>query len=74
VDTISVQDWSKEKIEMKIGEWIKEKEYSVGSVMWPLRVAMSGQDKSPGPFEIAAVLGRAETMERLNTALSKIMV
>lgn len=74
VDTISVQDWKKEKIEMKIGEWIKEKEYSVGSVMWPLRVAMSGQDKSPGPFEIAAVLGRAETMKRLNTALLKIMV
>lgn len=74
LSTISVQDWKKEKLEIKIGEWIKENEYSVGSVMWPLRVALSGQEKSPGPFEIAAVLGKDQVLKRVNTALSQIVV
>jgi glutamyl-tRNA synthetase len=74
LDTISVRDWTREKIETTVGEWIKEKGHSVGSVMWPLRVALSGQEKSPGPFEIAAVLGKDETMARLGVASSKIVL
>jgi nondiscriminating glutamyl-tRNA synthetase len=74
LDKISVQEWIREKLEIKIGEWIKEKEYSVGSVMWPLRVALSGQENSPGPFEIAEVLGKDESLRRLSVASSKIVV
>jgi len=70
LNTISVQDWTKEKLEIQIGEWVKEKGYSVGSVMWPLRVALSGQEKSPGPFEIADALGKDESLKRVAKALS----
>ena len=71
LNTISVHDWIKEKLEAKTGEWISEKKYSVGSVLWPLRVALSGQEKSPGPFEIAEVLGKEETTNRLQLAVKK---
>jgi len=67
----SVQDWNKQVLEQKIGEWIKQKMYSTGSVLWPMRVALSGQDKSPGPFEIAEVLGKNETLDRIELAEKK---
>lgn len=39
-----------------------------GKMLWPLRVALSGRDKSPGPFEIAEILGKKKTLERIKKA------
>ena len=72
MNTISVQAWLKEKLEAKIGEWIAENRYSTGSVLWPMRAALSGQEKSPGPFEIAEVLGKEESLSRLQLAIKKL--
>lgn len=36
-----------------------------GNVLWPLRVALSGRQKSPDPFEIASILGKQQTVDRL---------
>ncbi|MBI4995078.1 glutamate--tRNA ligase [Candidatus Peregrinibacteria bacterium] len=72
LSTKIVQIWTKENLEAKIGEWIKEEELSAGSVLWPMRVALSGQENSPGPFEIAEVLGREKTVERLTEAFKKL--
>lgn len=43
-----------------------------GKILWPLRVALSGKQSSPGPFEIAEVLGKKETVNRLKKALQII--
>lgn len=40
-----------------------------GSVLWPLRVALSGKDKSPDPFTLMYVLGREESVHRINAAI-----
>ena len=37
--------------------------------LWPFRYALSGRTKSAGPFEIAAVLGKAESLNRINAYL-----
>lgn len=42
-----------------------------GEVLWPLRVALSGKDKSPGPFDLMDVLGKAETIHRIEIAIKK---
>ncbi|MEX2008402.1 MAG: glutamate--tRNA ligase [Candidatus Spechtbacterales bacterium] len=39
-----------------------------GSMLWPLRVALTGRKGSPGPFEIMEVLGKEQTLERLARA------
>lgn len=44
-----------------------------GEVLWPLRVALSGQEQSPDPFTIASILGREETISRLRLACDKIV-
>lgn len=43
-----------------------------GKILWPLRVALSGKEASAGPFEIAAILGKKETLNRIQQALSLI--
>ncbi len=71
LNTKSVQGWNRDELERGIGEWVKERGYNNGSVLWPLRVALSGQQNSPGPFEMAEVLRKEESLKRLNAALEK---
>lgn len=72
LSTISVHDWNKDTLQNKVGEWIAQNGLNNGQVMWPLRVALSGQQNSPGPFDIADVLGKEESMKRLEVALKKL--
>ncbi|MDQ2932940.1 MAG: hypothetical protein M3Q80_00975, partial [bacterium] len=44
-----------------------------GDVLWPLRMALTGQDKSPDPFMSAALLGKVEALSRFDVALSKLI-
>jgi len=39
-----------------------------GDVLWAMRYALSGKEKSPDPFTLAYILGKNETLERLSTA------
>lgn len=43
-----------------------------GWLLWPLRVALSGKKASAGPFEIAEVLGKEKTLQRIKQAKQKI--
>lgn len=43
-----------------------------GNVLWPMRAALSGKDKSPDPFTIAGIIGKDETIQRINAALSAL--
>ncbi len=72
LNTISVQAWNKPDLEAKIGEWIQSQGLTNGVVLWPLRVSLSGQQNSPGPFEIAEVLGKDESLRRIDVAIEKI--
>lgn len=72
MNTISVQDWESAKLQTLIGEWTVKNGFSNGSVLWPLRVCLSGQQNSPGPFEIAEVIGKGEVEKRINIALGKL--
>lgn len=39
-----------------------------GYLLWPLRAALTGREKSPGPFEIAEILGKEKVLERIKEA------
>lgn len=49
-------------------EWIKSTEWGNGDVLWPMRFALSGEQRSPSPFELAEMLGKQETLKRLHIA------
>ncbi len=43
-----------------------------GKILWPLRVAVSGKKASPSPFEIMEILGKDESLNRLEIAFKKV--
>lgn len=43
-----------------------------GQVLWPLRVALSNEEYSPGVFELMRVLGKETSLKRLQSALDKM--
>ncbi len=64
--------WTKEGIENATLQLIQKENLDNGATLWPLRAALAGRENSPGPFEIAEILGHDETLKRLKLALSKI--
>ncbi|MDO8566951.1 MAG: glutamate--tRNA ligase family protein [bacterium] len=41
-----------------------------GALLWPLRYALSGQDRSPDPFTLISILGREEAVSRIKKAIA----
>ena len=41
-----------------------------GAVLWPLRYALSGQERSPDPFTLISILGKEETISRIRKAIA----
>lgn len=66
LDKISEKEFTTEKVKETI--WDYASEQGRGSVLWPMRFALSGRDKSPDPFTLAEVLGKEETLSRLKLA------
>lgn len=57
---------------IKEAVWPYAEKEGRGSVLWPFRVALSGREKSPDPFELASILGKQETIARINEAIEKL--
>lgn len=70
--TLDVSAFHKDHLHDKSIEFVKAQGWSNAESLWPLRVALSGQAKSPGVFEIAAVLGKKESSRRLDVAREKL--
>jgi len=52
--------------------WLFAETKGKGAVLWPMRYALSGRDKSPDPILIASVLGQKETLQRLQIAIEAL--
>ncbi|MBP9856257.1 MAG: glutamate--tRNA ligase [Candidatus Pacebacteria bacterium] len=63
LEKIPESDWNAENIKAAI--WDFATEVGRGDVLWPLRVSLSGREKSPDPFTLASILGKEETIKRL---------
>lgn len=66
------EDFSAANISDKIKGWITSNEMGFGSVMMPLRLALVGEMKGPDVFEIASLLGKEESVLRIENAISKL--
>ena len=52
---------------------VAESGIKMGTFMWPARIALSGQKVTPGGVtELLYLLGREESMKRLNLGLTKV--
>lgn len=60
--------WNKDSIKNAL--WSYAEEIGKGNVLWPLRYALTGKEKSPDPFTVASILGKEKTLERIQNAIS----
>jgi glutamyl/glutaminyl-tRNA synthetase len=66
----NIEDMKVSEIEDFIKTAIQAKNKQMGEILWPLRVALSGREKSASPFEIIAILGRDESIRRMQYAIN----
>ncbi|MGE5392980.1 MAG: glutamate--tRNA ligase [Candidatus Saccharibacteria bacterium] len=71
------KDFSREKLEELTKKFISDSSLTNGEVLWPLRVALSGLEASPGPFEIVDAFsalpdGKDRILGRIGTAIKKL--
>ena len=64
-DLSAATDWSSETVEQTIRSLGERRELKLGAIAQPLRAALTGTTVSPGIFDVAALLGRDETLGRL---------
>ncbi len=65
----SIDDYSFANTEKIISAWITEKELGFGKVMNPFRVAIIGAAKGPHMFDVIEIIGKEETIRRMEKAL-----
>ena len=66
-------DYAPEALHGAIFQLIEQAGVKNGYLLWPLRVALCGVEVSPGGgIELAAVLGREETLARVKRAVEKL--
>lgn len=66
----SIDDWTKENIHDRLIELVQKLELKNGRILWPVRVAVSGKAFTPGGgVELAAILGKKETIERIKKGI-----
>jgi glutamyl-tRNA synthetase len=64
----AVEPWTEPAIEAAVRGFIEAEGAKLGDVAQPLRAALAGATTSPGIFDVAAVLGRDETLGRVRDA------
>jgi len=67
-----LEDWNLENIQKQLEYTVIENGLANGDVFWPVRVALSGQEKSPSPTELAVALGKDKSQERIKEAIKKV--
>lgn len=69
LEAVGEAEWTRENLSVKLLEAAGEKK---GDFLWPLRVALTGAERSPSPMDTAWVLGKMETRKRIEQALLRL--
>ena len=65
----ATEDFSAENLSEKVKGWITSENIGFGKVMMPLRLALVGEMKGPDVFDILSILGKEESISRINKAI-----
>lgn len=68
----TVENWETATIKAVFSEFMNEREWNFGAVMNPLRLALVGSNMGPDLFRICEILGKEETITRINAAIETL--
>ncbi|WP_299435858.1 glutamate--tRNA ligase [uncultured Aquimarina sp.] len=66
-----ITDFDSENVSNIVKTWIKSKEIGFGKIMMPLRIALVGSLQGPDLFDITAIIGKKETIKRIESIIEK---
>ena len=67
-----ITDFSSENTENRVKAWIESNGYHLGNIMNAFRLAVVGESKGPHMFDITELLGKEETIRRIQKAISTL--
>ncbi len=67
-----LESWDANTTQQGLEYVVIENGLANGDVFWPVRVALSGEEKSPSPVELMMALGEAESLKRIHKAIAKL--
>jgi glutamyl-tRNA synthetase len=67
-----ISDFTSTNIETIVKDWMTKNEIGMGKVMQPFRLSLVGALKGPHLFDIVEVIGKQETISRLQTAITTL--
>ena len=67
-----IEDFTSVNIETLLKEWMTTNEIGMGKVMQPLRLSLVGALKGPHLFDIIEMIGKAETVKRIEKAIASL--
>jgi glutamyl-tRNA synthetase len=59
-------------LSIALKQWCKDREIKLVTIAQPVRIALVGKAASPGVFELLSVLGKQETLSRIQLLLDHI--
>ncbi|WP_431133034.1 glutamate--tRNA ligase [Psychroserpens mesophilus] len=66
-----VEDFTVKNLQDAVKNWITSNEIGFGKVMMPLRLALVGALQGPDVFDIIYMIGKAETISRIDNLIAK---
>ena len=72
LSAVSAGTWAEKRLQQVLDSAAAAEGLSPGDIFWPVRVALSGLPGSPSPVELLSVLGKKESVKRLELALKKL--
>lgn len=68
----TIEDFTSVNIETIVKEWMTANEIGMGKVMQPFRLSLVGALKGPHLFDIVELIGKQETIKRLEKAIASL--
>ncbi len=69
----NISDFSSQNQEAVVKQWINDNQLSMGAIMNAFRLAVVGEGKGPHMFDITEIIGKEETISRLEKAIENIV-
>jgi len=67
-----ISPFAPENMEDKVREWIKASSYNMGGILNLFRLLLVGASRGPHLFDIAVIIGREETLRRLDNGIRRL--
>ncbi len=72
LEALPEEKWNQSELEITLFHLIKEQDVKNGQILWPIRVALSGEKFSPGTFELLEVFGKKRSLQRIEKSISSL--